>query len=81
MTIMPSLIAVLLLTGVVVAMRRIHAVVVHREVGRVGSWMSKRDAAEHAQRESRRDGIGDRHRDGRRDDHQDARLMGPEGDG
>ncbi len=38
------LIAVLLLTGVVVATRRIRAVVVHREVGPIGSWMSKRDA-------------------------------------
>ena len=39
------LIAVLLVTGVVVATRRTRMDVVHKEVGRIGLWLSKRDAA------------------------------------
>jgi hypothetical protein len=38
------LIAVLLLTGVVVARRPIRIDVVHKDLGRLGSWLSKRDA-------------------------------------
>ena len=37
-------VAILLVTGVVVAMRRVRTSVVQREVGRVASWISQRDA-------------------------------------
>ncbi|HWC10148.1 MAG TPA: FtsX-like permease family protein [Acidimicrobiales bacterium] len=37
-------VAVLVVTGVVVATRRIRAAVVHRDVGPIASWMSRRDA-------------------------------------